>query len=120
MTIDLGGDVIIGIDNNTVRKIDDIQSFLITKNLGDKVNLVILRDGKIQQFPVVLEALKQNESNIQIPPRDLQTHPQPPPLVPNNPSPLLPDSQYDSPIDNMYNQCVKNIGKDICDSIFGK
>jgi S1-C subfamily serine protease len=44
--VKLGGDVIVKIDNNTVRKVDDILSYLETnKEVGDKVTLTVLRDG---------------------------------------------------------------------------
>ncbi|HYZ58781.1 MAG TPA: trypsin-like peptidase domain-containing protein, partial [Nitrososphaeraceae archaeon] len=46
--IALGGDIIVAIDNNTVRKIDDILSYLEReKNVGDQVRLTVLRDGNI-------------------------------------------------------------------------
>jgi serine protease Do len=48
----LGGDIIVGIDNNTVRKIDDILSYLEReKKVGDEVQLSVLRDGKILITP---------------------------------------------------------------------
>ena len=50
MEIALGGDIIVGIDNNTVRKIDDILSYLEReKKVGDEVQLSVLRDGRIQE-----------------------------------------------------------------------
>jgi serine protease Do len=53
--VELGGDVIIGIDNTTVRKIDDILSYLETeKQVGDAVKLTIVRDGKPQEINVTL------------------------------------------------------------------
>jgi serine protease Do len=48
--IALGGDIIVAIDNNTVRKIDDILSYLSReKNVGDQVRLTVLRDGNNTQ-----------------------------------------------------------------------
>jgi S1-C subfamily serine protease len=45
--IKLGGDVIIGIDNNTVRRIDDILAYVETeKAVGHDLKLTILRDGQ--------------------------------------------------------------------------
>src|SRR5918996_249242 len=56
--IALGGDIIVAIDNNTVRKIDDILSYLEReKNVGDQVRLTVLRDGNITQtLPTTLAA----------------------------------------------------------------
>jgi S1-C subfamily serine protease len=53
--VELGGDVIIGIDNTTVRKIDDMLSYLETKKqVGDTAKLTIVRDGRPQEVNVIL------------------------------------------------------------------
>ena len=52
--VELGGEVIIGIDNTTVRKIDDILSYLETKKVGDTAKLTIIRDGRPQEVNVTL------------------------------------------------------------------
>jgi serine protease Do len=56
--IALGGDIVVAIDNNTVRKIDDILSYLEReKNVGDNVQLTVLRNGSIQEtLPTTLAA----------------------------------------------------------------
>lgn len=55
--VKLGGDVIIGADNMTVRKIDDILVYLQReKSVGDEINLTILRDGQEIQVKAVLGA----------------------------------------------------------------
>src|ERR687890_352501 len=55
--IELGGDVILEIDNKTVRKIDDILAYLEReKQVGDIVQLTVLRDGQLQEIPVTLAA----------------------------------------------------------------
>jgi S1-C subfamily serine protease len=55
--VKLGGDVIIGVDNKIVRKIDDILVYLQReKAVGDELQLTILRDGQEMQVTVVLGA----------------------------------------------------------------
>jgi S1-C subfamily serine protease len=55
--IKLGGDVIVGVDNKTVRKIDDILVYLQReKTVGDELQLTILRDGQEMQITAVLGA----------------------------------------------------------------
>ncbi|HEY3094680.1 MAG TPA: trypsin-like peptidase domain-containing protein, partial [Nitrososphaera sp.] len=55
--VKLGGDVIVGVDNKTVRKIDDILVYLQRdKSVGDDLQLIILRDGKEMQVTAVLGA----------------------------------------------------------------
>jgi serine protease Do len=55
--IKLGGDVILNIDNQTVRKLDDILTYLEReKKVNDSVRLTVLRDGKLQPIDVTLAA----------------------------------------------------------------
>ena len=52
--IELGGDVILRIDNKTVNTIDDILSYLDTRKVNDTVQLTILREGNVENVPVQL------------------------------------------------------------------
>jgi S1-C subfamily serine protease len=53
----LGGDIILGIDNNAIRKIDDILSYLEReKQVGDNTQLAIHRNGEIQKVNMTLAA----------------------------------------------------------------
>jgi hypothetical protein len=55
--IALGGDVILGIDDNnkTVNKIDDILTYLEReRQVGDNVKLTVLRDGQLQEVNVIV------------------------------------------------------------------
>ncbi len=55
--VKLGGDVIVSIDNQTVRKIDDILVYLQReKSVGDELQLTILRDGQELNVTAVLGA----------------------------------------------------------------
>ena len=57
MQVKLGGDVIIAIDNNTVRKIDDILAYVEReKSVGDGLKLTILRDGQTIEVMATLGA----------------------------------------------------------------
>jgi S1-C subfamily serine protease len=55
--IKLGGDVIIAVDNNTVRKIDDLLAYVeMEKSVGDDLELTILRQGKTMEVVATLAA----------------------------------------------------------------
>jgi S1-C subfamily serine protease len=57
MQVRVGGDVIIAIDNNTVRKIDDILAYVEReKSVGDGLILTILRDGQTMEVMATLGA----------------------------------------------------------------
>ena len=62
--VELGGDVITGIDNTTVRKIDDILSYLDTKNVGDIVILKVLRDNEAEDIAVTLGPHQNSDPNL--------------------------------------------------------
>ena len=55
--IELGGDVILAIDNMTVRKIDDLLGYLeASTEVGRTVTLTVWRDGEIRHINATLEA----------------------------------------------------------------
>ena len=53
--VKLGGDVVVGIDDMEVRKIDDILVYLEReKSVGDQLRLTIIRDGEIVEISIIL------------------------------------------------------------------
>jgi S1-C subfamily serine protease len=55
--IELGGDVIVNVDDRQVRKIDDILVYLQReKSVGDDLKLTVLRDGEMQNITATLAA----------------------------------------------------------------
>jgi serine protease Do len=55
--IELGGDVIVAVDNVTVRKIEDLLSYLQSeRSVGETVILNVLRDGNIQEINMTVAA----------------------------------------------------------------
>src|SRR5437867_9707037 len=53
--VDVGGDIILKIDNREVTKIDDILAYLESqKHVGDKVHFTILRDNAIKELDLIL------------------------------------------------------------------
>ncbi len=57
-TYPLGGDVIIAIDGQTVKRFEDLTSYLFNQTqVGQKVTLTILRDGKQQRLSLTLGVL---------------------------------------------------------------
>jgi S1-C subfamily serine protease len=110
--IKVEGDVIVKVDDKTVRKIDDILTYLEReKNVGDSVQFTVLRNG-------VTESI-----NLTLGPRPTaqQSQPQQPPgsLLPREEIPEPDQGQEQPPLtDQLYNQCIEIAGKDICDFMF--
>ena len=117
--VELGGDVIIGIDNTTIGSVDDIIKALSSKQVGDSVQLTVYRDGSTLNIPVVLKKGLQPDSienTITIPPPPTF----PSPNIPGEPSPFQPFNPFNDFGDGIYNQCVDIMGKDTCDRLFGR
>jgi serine protease Do len=109
--IELGGDVILRIDNKTVNTIDNILSYLDTKKVNDTVQLTILREGKVENVPV------------QLGPSD-EIRPSFPSQSPNNdPNQQQQQPQSDSSnnlLNDFHDKCNETLGKSLCDQLFGK
>ncbi|WP_222424900.1 trypsin-like peptidase domain-containing protein [Candidatus Nitrosocosmicus arcticus] len=117
--VELGGDVIIGIDNTTIGSVDDIRKALSTKQIGDSVQLTIYRDNSTLNVPVTLKKGPHPdliENTIPIPPPPTF----PSPNIPGDPSPFQPFNPFNDLSDGIYNQCVDIMGKDTCDRLFGR
>jgi serine protease Do len=108
--IKLGGDIVVGIDETVVNTIQDIQAYLGTKKVGDSVQIQVIRDGQEITVPLALGKLQSVE-----PPRE---------QAPLEQLPQLPFSQ-EAPFGgelfgDLYNQCIEDAGKKICDQLFGR
>ncbi len=54
------GDVIVRIDNQDIATYDDLANYIDSKNVGDTVNVVVLRNGEEVTLPVQLNAWQSN------------------------------------------------------------
>jgi serine protease Do len=50
----IGGDIIIAIDNTETSESEDIDRILQKKKVGDKINVKLFREGRLQDIPVTL------------------------------------------------------------------
>jgi len=101
----LGGDIVVGIDEVDVSTIQDIQSYLDTKKVGDSVQIRVLRDGQEITVPLTLGNIQSDQA-------------------PLGQLPQLPFSQEEpfggDPLGEMYDRCVEGVGKEACDQLFGR
>ncbi|MGB7696317.1 MAG: trypsin-like peptidase domain-containing protein [Nitrososphaeraceae archaeon] len=105
---DVGGDIILKIDNRDVTKIDDILAYLESqKHVGDKIHLTILRDNTIRELDLVLGE-RPSPDKIDSSLNDFPNRP-PPPQNGNGNSP-----------EQLYDECVRVAGKSFCDFLFRK
>src|SRR5215204_7370584 len=102
----LGGDLIIGIDNQSVNSVSDITDYLKNKKEGDIVKLVILRNNEMINVQATLEI-------IQRPPNELD---QIPPFDEHNPKDFD-NSQGNFP-EELKKECMRNFNENICNFLF--
>ena len=104
----LGGDVIIGIDNQTINSVSDITDYLKNKQVGDIVKLKILRDNEMINVPVKLEI-------IQIPLNHMQNE-----IPPFNGNPKDFDGEGDQGkfTEQLKKECLLNFNESICNFLF--
>jgi serine protease Do len=61
--VDVGGDVIVAIDDQAVKDFDDLVTYLVRKTtVGQTVTLTVLRDGKEESLQIVLAARPKQEA----------------------------------------------------------
>jgi serine protease Do len=66
MIIDMGGDVILTVDNKTVRTIEDLTSYIESKkDVGDTLTLRVLRDGRLDDIDLTLATRPGLETIVQ-------------------------------------------------------
>ncbi|HKR72998.1 MAG TPA: trypsin-like peptidase domain-containing protein [Candidatus Nitrosocosmicus sp.] len=117
--VELGGDIIIGIDNITIGSVEDIRKALSTKQIGDSVQLTVFRDNRTVEIPVILKEGSESDQVENILPPSSPFSPSP--NVPGGDSPFQqPSNPFQDFSNDIYNQCVEIAGKDACDRLFGR
>jgi len=97
-SVNVGGDVIVAIDNQPVKTFDDIVAYLVSStNVGQTVTLTILRNGQQQDIKVTLAARPAAAQQAQLDqqaPQQLPDLPQIPQQSPNQPQiPTVPQQR---------------------------
>ena len=102
----LGGDLIVGIDNQTINSVSNITDYLTNKKEGDVVNLVILRDNEMIDIPATLEIIQRplNELDQNLPFNEL------------NPKGF--DNDQGKLHEELKKECMMNFNEGICNFLF--
>ncbi|MBA3977153.1 MAG: trypsin-like peptidase domain-containing protein [Nitrosopumilus sp.] len=105
--IELGGDVVIKIDNSTVRNVQDIKKHISTKSIGDTIVVSIIRDGTTMTKNLTLTDFSDGQFELD---NDREG------LLEQNPPfnfPPIPNEQFKDFLDS----CSRILGEDTCNSI---
>jgi serine protease Do len=108
--IELGGDVIVAIDNTRITSIDALSTLIEGKNIGENIQVTVIRDNREVILPVTLGS--SSELGIvqqQQPPNNGSSFSIEPPVGP-------PFSFFD----NLYDRCVEALGPTVCNPFFSR
>lgn len=103
------------IDNQVIRKTDDVLSYLEdSKSVGDTVHITVDRSGVVTELDIVLDGRPSPSDirNIVVGQRDLDLSRQ----FPNNKN----DGRNTGTNDDLINECAKFAGPDLCTFFFGR
>jgi serine protease Do len=100
----LGGDVIVGIDNQSINSVSDITNYLMNKKEGDVIKLKIVRDNEMLNIPVNLEVIQR--------PLDQQEEG----IPPFNPKDFGDDQGKFT--EQLKKECMMNFNESICNFLF--
>ncbi len=100
--IELGGDIIVKMDNVDIKNQLDIKNYLKTKNIGDSIIITVLRDDNYLTKSLVLEPISENQRILQD--STISENNAPPPL-----------SQDD--LKEFLESCAKVLPREACESM---
>lgn len=106
--IELGGDVIVAIDNTRIPSIDELRTFIEDKNIGESIQVTVIRDNQEVTLPVTLGSTSELDID-----RQQQT---------NNGSSFSIEPPVGPPFsffDDLYDQCMETLGPAVCNPFFG-
>lgn len=113
--IELGGDIIMGIDSIPIRSEKDIDKILSTKNIGETIQLTIYRDNKAITLGITLKPVPLFMENEIFPLLDTL-----PPSLNNDPiGTEMRSGLFDNLQDKIHEICVKSINMGVCDKLLG-
>jgi serine protease Do len=105
--IELGGDVIVAIDNIRIPNIEALRTFIEDKNIGESVQVTVIRDNQEVTLPVTLGSTSELDVDQQ---------------QPNNGSSFSIEPPVGPPFgffDDLYDRCVETLGPTVCNPLFG-
>lgn len=106
--IELGGDVIVAIDNTRIPSVDALRTFIEDKNIGESIQVTVIRDNQEVTLPVTLGSTSELDID-----RQQQT---------NNGSSFSIEPPVGPPFsffDDLYDRCMETLGPAVCNPFFG-
>jgi serine protease Do len=102
--IEIGGDVIVRIDDTMIPNVDALNKFIDNENIGDTIQVTVVRDSRLLSIPVVVGSTS-----------ELGT------LQPSNGSNFStqpPIDRSDDFFSDLYDRCIETFGPFVCNPLF--
>jgi S1-C subfamily serine protease len=104
--IEIGGDVIVRIDDTMIPNVDALNKFIDNENIGDTIQVIVVRDSQLISIPVIVGSTS-----------ELGT------LQPGNGSNFStqpPIDRSDDFFSDLYDRCIETFGPFVCNPLFGR
>lgn len=105
LPVELGGDVIIKIDDRNIRNQQDVVEYIQSKKIGDSVVITVIREGKVMIKTLNLDDSSANKLNLNNKPDKLVENPFQSSIPKKN-------------LDDLLGYCYKILSKGDCDTLF--
>jgi serine protease Do len=102
--VEIGGDVIMRIDNTMITNVDALDKFIGNKNIGDTIEVIVIRNAQPIKIPVIVGSTSEFGA-----------------LQPGNGSYFPTQTQIDRPNDffsDLYDRCTETLGPFVCNPLF--
>jgi len=102
--IEIGGDVIVRIDDTMIPNVDALNKFIDNENIGDTIQVTVVRDSQLISIPVIVGSTS-----------ELGT------LQPGNGSNFStqpPIDRSDDFFSDLYDRCIETFGPFVCNPLF--
>ena len=102
--VEIGGDVIMRIDNTMITNVDALDKFIGNKNIGDTIEVIVIRNAQPIKIPVIVGSTSEFGA-----------------LQPGNGSNFPTQTQIDRPDDffsDLYDRCTETLGPFVCNPLF--
>ncbi len=102
--VEIGGDVIVRIDNTTISDVEALNEFIGSKGIGDTIQVNVMRNAQLLKIPVIVGSTSEFGT-----------------LRPNNGSNFPTQAPIDRPDDffsDLYDRCTETLGPFVCNPLF--
>jgi S1-C subfamily serine protease len=102
--VEIGGDVIVRIDNTTISNVKALNEFIESKGIGDTIQVTVLRNAQLLKIPVIIGSTS-DFGTLQ--PDNGSNFPTQPPI-----------DRSDDFFSDLYDRCTETFGPFVCNPLF--